>query len=129
MTSEINDEEGQRAIVETFQKLRKDQQNMSAAISSLEAEMREYENVLAVVKTFNPDRKCHQDVAGTLVAISAGDLCQSLEKIAENQKSQIKTLEELMVTKGKEIDDYRKEHNIRFLTAEEAMAMRAANQK
>ncbi|KAK0413258.1 hypothetical protein QR680_006693 [Steinernema hermaphroditum] len=125
--TEANEEEAQRAIVEHFQKLRKQQQQISQLMSSLDADIREYENVLAVIRDFEPERKCYREVSGTLVCFTAAELRPLMEKIVQNQKEQKELKKKELVAKGGEIEEYRKEHNIRFLSQEEALALQRAN--
>uniref|UniRef100_A0A1I8AEI7 Prefoldin subunit 2 n=1 Tax=Steinernema glaseri TaxID=37863 RepID=A0A1I8AEI7_9BILA len=124
---DVNEEEAQRAIVEHFQKLRKQQQQISQVMTSLDADIREYDNVLNVIREFEPERKCYREVSGTLVCFTAAELVPMMEKIVQNQKDQKELKKKELVEKGIEIDGYRKEHNIRFLSQEEALALQRAN--
>ncbi|KAK0406864.1 hypothetical protein QR680_018855 [Steinernema hermaphroditum] len=124
---DVNEEEAQRTVVEHFQKLRKQQQLISQLMSSLDTEIREYENVLTVIKEFEPERKCYREVSGTLICFTAAELVPLMEKIVQTQKEQKQLKRRELVEKGVEIEVYRREHNIRFLSQEEALARQQAN--
>uniref|UniRef100_A0A914WZF2 Prefoldin subunit 2 n=1 Tax=Plectus sambesii TaxID=2011161 RepID=A0A914WZF2_9BILA len=107
-------------IVEGFRKLREEQQLIASKISELEAEKNEHKLVADTLQSINPDRNCYRLIGGVLVERTVQEVLPALTQNAEKLETLIASLNETMVKKGKDINEYREKYNIRFMNEMEA---------
>ncbi|VDD88443.1 unnamed protein product [Enterobius vermicularis] len=101
-------------IVEKFQRMREQQQEIAAQI-----------RVMEVLKEMEPDRKCYRLVGeSTLVQYKVGDVLDILGGSLLNLDKGYDTMQEELVNKGKELNEFREKNNIRLVTEKEALELR-----
>jgi len=101
-------------IVDGFKKLRDDQQMVIAKIGEMEADRNEHRVVAETLATIDVDRKCYRLIGGVLVERTVKEVLPALTENADHLAAVINNLNEHLVKKGREINDYREKHNIRF---------------
>merc|ERR1711970_1604529 len=79
---------------------------------SSKEERGEHELVADSLRKAEPERKAWRLVGGVLTERTVGEVLPALEKQIENLSTVIKTLEEQMDSKAKEITAYREKHQI-----------------
>nr|CAD2192863.1 unnamed protein product [Meloidogyne enterolobii] len=67
-------EKEQQKIIDGYQKLRDQQQNVMNELAKLRVEHREHATVLKTMQTLEPDRKCFRQVGDTLIEFKASEL-------------------------------------------------------
>lgn len=66
------------------------------------------------MKEVEKERKCFRMIGGVLVERTVGEVLPALEQNRDQITRLIENLQSQIVTKGKEINDFREKHNIRF---------------
>ncbi|RMZ93146.1 prefoldin subunit 2 [Brachionus plicatilis] len=113
-TSKKSKEKEQQEIVATFQKLREDQKVIASKSAELQIEQKSHELVIETLKEVEKERKCFRMIGGVLVERTVGEVLPALEQNKEQITRLIDNLQSQIVAKGKEINDFREKHNIRF---------------
>ncbi|PAV90221.1 hypothetical protein WR25_08308 [Diploscapter pachys] len=121
-----SEQDEQKKIVETFQKLRQEQQEIVNEIATFEEERREHSRVLETLNELDPSRKCYKQLADSLVEYTVGDVIPLLQTNLANLTELVRTFNEKLVEKGKELNEHKTKHNIRFLTEKETEELRKA---
>merc|ERR1712002_450807 len=89
-----------------------EQRQLQQKLAELRQERGEHELVAETLKKCEPERKAWRLVGGVLTERTVGEVLPALENQIENLSNVIKTLEEQMETKAKEITAYREKHQI-----------------
>uniref|UniRef100_A0A0M3IA32 Prefoldin subunit 2 n=1 Tax=Ascaris lumbricoides TaxID=6252 RepID=A0A0M3IA32_ASCLU len=121
INKELNE---QQEIVEHFQKLREQQQDIAAEITKVDDESREHRRVIDMLKKLPDNKKCYRLIGGTLVEYEVKDVLPTLSDNVKNLEVVMTKLNEQLVAKGKEVNDYKEKHNIRFINEKEVSEMR-----
>merc|ERR1711872_255012 len=100
-------------IVQKFQQLRNEQRSLMAKISELEQELNEHKVVIDTLEEVSPDRKCFRMVGGVLVERTVSEVLPALTNNRDQLTKVIESLNEKLVSKGKELNEYREKHGIR----------------
>uniref|UniRef100_A0A915NL06 Prefoldin subunit 2 n=2 Tax=Meloidogyne TaxID=189290 RepID=A0A915NL06_9BILA len=116
-------EKEQQKIIDGYQKLRDQQQNVMNELAKLRVEHREHATVLKTMQTLEPDRKCFRQVGDTLIEFKAAELVIILAETMKKFKERMDELEQQMVKHGQELNAYKDKHNIRLLSNKEAMEL------
>ncbi|XP_076457479.1 prefoldin subunit 2-like [Babylonia areolata] len=116
----------QEQIVAGFQELRQQQRNIASRIAEVEMDMKEHELVIETLKEVAPDRRCYRMVGGVLVERTVGDVLPTLTTNKEQMSQFVETMGKQLESKGKEINAYREENNIRIRGEEDPKAEAAA---
>ncbi|ELU14974.1 hypothetical protein CAPTEDRAFT_167007 [Capitella teleta] len=104
----------QEQIIQGFNDLRNQQKQLINKISELEMERKEHDLVMETLKDVEPDRKCFRMVGGVLVERSAKEVLPALKTHYESLGKVLETLNTQMVTKGREVNEYKEKHNLRI---------------
>merc|ERR1712170_116596 len=99
-------------IVQGFQQLCQMQRQLHQKLAEIKQERGEHELVADSLRKAEPERKAWRLVGGVLTERTVGEVLPALENQIENLSTVIKTLEEQMDTKAKEITAYREKHQI-----------------
>merc|ERR1712193_547829 len=99
-------------IVQGFQQLCQMQRQLHQKLAEIKQERGEHELVADSLRKAEPERKAWRLVGGVLTERTVGEVLPALEKQIENLSTVIKTLEEQMDSKAKEITAYREKHQI-----------------
>merc|ERR1712242_150407 len=98
-------------IVQGFQQMCQMQRQLHQKLAEIKQE-REHELVADSLRKAEPERKAWRLVGGVLTERTVGEVLPALEKQIENLSTVIKTLDEQMEAKAKEITAYREKHQI-----------------
>lgn len=99
-------------IYSEFQVLRTEQRIMVTKLSEMEAELNEHKIVLETLKTIDPQRKCYRMVGGILCELTVAEVMPTLCLNREKLTKVIETLNEQLIKKGVEINEYKEKHKI-----------------
>ncbi|XP_045587556.1 prefoldin subunit 2 [Procambarus clarkii] len=101
-------------IVQKFQQMRNEQRSLMAKISELEQDLNEHKIVIETLQDVSPDRKCFRMVGGVLVERTVMEVLPALLNNKEQLTKVIDSLNSKLVSKGKEVNEYRAKHNIKI---------------
>lgn len=101
-------------ILNGFQVLRGEQRQFTSKLSELEQDLSEHKMVIETLKNVNNDRKCYRMVGGVLTERTVKDVLPVLESNQIKLAEVIEKLNETIMKKGVEINEYREKYNIRF---------------
>ncbi|KAK4309281.1 hypothetical protein Pmani_019093 [Petrolisthes manimaculis] len=101
-------------IVQKFQQLRNEQRSLMAKISELEQDLNEHKIVIETLQDVSPERKCFRMVGGVLVERTVTEILPALVNNKEQLTKVIDSLNVKLVSKGKEVNEYRAKHNIKI---------------
>ncbi|RXG53876.1 Prefoldin subunit 2 [Armadillidium vulgare] len=125
----------QQEIVQNFQQMRNEQRSLMGKISELEQDLNETQirGILAfilrhrriiglsylrvVIETLeevSPKRKCFRMIGGVLVEKTVEEILPALVHNRNQLSKLIENLNEKLVAKGKEINEFREKHGIRI---------------
>merc|ERR1712157_120583 len=99
-------------IVQGFQQMCQMQRQLHQKLAEIKQERGEHELVADSLRKAEPERKAWRLVGGVLTERTVGEVLPALENQIENLSTVIKTLEEQMDTKAKEITAYWEKHQI-----------------
>ncbi|XP_070534938.1 prefoldin subunit 2-like [Ptychodera flava] len=129
MAAEVSEKSGksnkpltQEQIIGGFNMLRQEQRQMATKIAELETEQNEHKAVVETLKEVDGDRRCFRLIGGVLVERTVKEILPALELNRQKIGELIETVNEQLVKKAKEINDYREKYNIKIrseLPAEE----------
>merc|ERR1711874_286157 len=92
---------------------RNEQRSLMAKISELEQDLNEHKIVIETLQDVSPDRKCFRMVGGVLVERTVSEVLPALTNNRDQLTKVIESLNEKLVAKGKELNEYREKHGIR----------------
>lgn len=85
-----------------------------AKISELEQDLNEHKIVIETLQDVSPDRKCFRMVGGVLVERTVNEVLPALTNNRDQLTKVIDSLNEKLVSKGKEVNEYKEKHGIRI---------------
>ncbi|KAG7161555.1 prefoldin subunit 2-like [Homarus americanus] len=101
-------------IVQKFQQMRNEQRSLMAKITELEQDLNEHKIVIETLQDVSPDRKCFRMVGGVLVERTVMEVLPALQNNKEQLTKVIDSLNSKLVSKGKEVNEFRAKHNIKI---------------
>ncbi|PPQ78213.1 hypothetical protein CVT25_015532 [Psilocybe cyanescens] len=113
-TPALSDQE----IQQTYVRLQNELQALARKIGELESEADEHRRVLVLVTldealAEDPDRKCFRLIGGVLVERTVKDVSPALKTNRDGIRKVMSTLAEQYKTKEKDLDEFKREYNIR----------------
>ncbi|KHN74486.1 Prefoldin subunit 2 [Toxocara canis] len=114
----------QQEVVEHFQKLREQQQDIANEIAKVNDERREHKRVTEMLKKMPNDKRCYRLVGDTLVEYQVKDVIPMLDTNIKNLEGLETKLNEQLVAKGKEVNEYKEKNHIRFVNEKEFYEIR-----
>ncbi|KAI6661612.1 Prefoldin subunit 2 [Oopsacas minuta] len=100
-------------IVQHFQKLRSEQRSIAVKISEIEVDQNEHKLVIETLKELDPERKCFRMVGGVLVERDVVSVLPGLCVNYDKMGLILIKLNEQLLAKGKEINAYKDEYQIK----------------
>ncbi|KAF8843089.1 Prefoldin beta-like protein [Paxillus ammoniavirescens] len=103
-------------IQQTYSRFQNDLQTLAGKIGELEQEAEEHTLVLSTLNEAlaeEPDRKCFRLIGGVLVERTVKDVVPALQTNRDGIKKVVATLTEQIKTKEQELDNFKRENNIR----------------
>ncbi|KAK5650396.1 hypothetical protein RI129_001425 [Pyrocoelia pectoralis] len=97
-----------------FQQLRGEQRSLASKLSEFEMELNEHRLVIETLKNADPNRKCYRMIGGILVEKQVKDVEPVLRTNRDRLTELIEKVNEQLVKKGTEINEYRERYNIRI---------------
>uniref|UniRef100_A0A915KFU7 Prefoldin subunit 2 n=1 Tax=Romanomermis culicivorax TaxID=13658 RepID=A0A915KFU7_ROMCU len=101
-------------VVDGFRKLREEQRQMANKITEFEQEKSEHKLVSETLEGLDGERKCYRLISGVLIERTVKEVLPALKRNMDHLGKLIESLNEQVVEKGKEINDYREKYNIRI---------------
>ncbi|XP_037802216.1 prefoldin subunit 2-like [Penaeus monodon] len=101
-------------IVQKFQQMRNEQRSLMAKITELEQDLNEHKVVIETLTEVSPERKCFRMVGGVLVERTVAEILPALTNNRDQLTKVIESLNDKLVAKGKEVNEYREKHGIRI---------------
>ncbi|KAF5295962.1 hypothetical protein FQA39_LY12734 [Lamprigera yunnana] len=97
-----------------FQQLRGEQRGLASKLSEFEMELNEHRLVIETLKNADPNRKCYRMIGGILVEKQVKDVKPILVTNKDRLAELIVKVNEQLIKKGTEINEYRERYNIRI---------------
>lgn len=110
----------QQAIIQTFQQMRNEQRTLINKIAELETELIEHKAVLTKLSEVAPDRKCFRVIGGVLVQRTVAEVAPAVTENRDKLDSLLNNLNETLVKKGKELNEYKEKHDLHVRGEKEA---------
>ncbi|XP_042878335.1 prefoldin subunit 2-like [Penaeus japonicus] len=107
-------------IVQKFQQMRNEQRSLMAKITELEQDLNEHKVVIETLTEVSPERKCFRMVGGVLVERTVAEILPALTNNRDQLTKVIESLNDKLVAKGKEVNEYREKHGIRIRGQDDA---------
>ncbi|KAK9502238.1 hypothetical protein O3M35_011046 [Rhynocoris fuscipes] len=101
-------------IYNGFQMLRNEQRNLASKLSEVEMDLSEHKMVLETLKDLDGDRKCYRLIGGILCEKTVKEVIPSLTINRDKLTGLAETLNEQVMKKGTEINEYKEKYNIRI---------------
>jgi len=110
----------QEQVVAGFQELRQQQRTMANRIGEIEMDIKEHALVIETLKEIAPERRCYRMVGGVLVERTVAEVLPTLSTNKQQMTQFVGNMTKQLESKGKEINAYREEYNIKIRGEEEA---------
>ncbi|XP_065298072.1 prefoldin subunit 2 isoform X2 [Dermacentor albipictus] len=117
---EIKRQAQEQGVVDGFNQLRQEQRALTAKLIELEMELNEHNLVAEALQKVDGDRRCYRMVGGVLVERTVKDILPAVERNKENISKSVELLNEKIVQKGQEVNEYREKHNIQIRVSSNA---------
>ncbi|XP_034171738.1 prefoldin 2 [Osmia lignaria lignaria] len=101
-------------ILSEFQMLRNEQRTMANKLSEMEMELNEHKIVIDTIKNIDPKRKCYRMTGGVLCERTVEDVMPALVTNKEQLTKVIDALNDQLMKKGVEINEFKEKHNIKI---------------
>uniref|UniRef100_A0A131XF87 Putative molecular chaperone prefoldin subunit 2 n=1 Tax=Hyalomma excavatum TaxID=257692 RepID=A0A131XF87_9ACAR len=110
----------EQSVVDGFHLLRQEQRALTAKLVELEMELNEHNLVAEALQKVDGDRRCYRMVGGVLVERTVKDILPAVERNRENISKSVELLNEKILQKGQEVNEYREKHNIQIRVSSNA---------
>uniref|UniRef100_G3MRN7 Prefoldin subunit 2 n=1 Tax=Amblyomma maculatum TaxID=34609 RepID=G3MRN7_AMBMU len=104
----------EQSVVDGFNQLRQEQRALTAKLVELEMELNEHNLVAEALQKVDADRRCYRMVGGVLVERTVKDILPAVERNRENLSKSVDLINDKIVQKGQELNEYREKHNIQI---------------
>ncbi|XP_071588849.1 prefoldin subunit 2 [Heliangelus exortis] len=101
-------------VVSRFNRLRQEQRGLASKAAELELELNEHGLVIETLREVDPSRKCFRMVGGILVERTVREVLPALEGNKEQISRILESLSQQLRAKGRELNEFREQHNIRL---------------
>lgn len=115
----------EQSIVDGFNQLRQEQRALTAQLIQLEMDLNEHNLVSEALQKVDGDRRCYRMVGGVLVERTVRDILPAVERNKENLSKSVDAMNEKIVKKGQEVNEYREKHNIQIRTSSSARSQQS----
>mmetsp|Transcript_48184 Transcript_48184/g.92109 ORF Transcript_48184/g.92109 Transcript_48184/m.92109 type:complete len:137 (-) Transcript_48184:451-861(-) len=103
----------EQQIVQHFQNMRQELQQLWSKIGELEMERQEHVLVLNAISPLEPSRKCFRLIGGILVERTVGEVLPAVQRNRDGIQQVVGKLTEQMDLKKKELAEFQAKFNIR----------------
>ncbi|XP_064899254.1 prefoldin subunit 2 [Columba livia] len=107
-------------VVARFNRLRQEQRGLASKAAELELELNEHSLVIETLREVDPTRRCYRMVGGILVERTVKEVLPALEANKEQINKLLESLSQQLQAKGRELNEFREQHNVRLLGEEDA---------
>ncbi|TFJ87741.1 hypothetical protein NSK_001091 [Nannochloropsis salina CCMP1776] len=111
------------SIIQTFQNLQGECQQMTTKLQELEMELSEHELVIQQLTPLEPSRKAYRLLGGVLMERTVGEVLPVLSEFASKLRTYIPQLDVALAKKQKQTREWRDKYNIRAQSAKEIEAL------
>lgn len=102
----------EKEIIDAYNHKRREQQNYMQRIAELEGEIHEHNLVYDQLKELDDARRAHRLVGGALIEKTVGQVRPEIQENLNKFNTMIKMLQEQLVRKEKETEDFMTEYKI-----------------
>eukprot|EP00695_Tsukubamonas_globosa_P003025 TRINITY_DN436_c0_g1_i1.p2 TRINITY_DN436_c0_g1~~TRINITY_DN436_c0_g1_i1.p2 ORF type:complete len:132 (-),score=64.20 TRINITY_DN436_c0_g1_i1:54-404(-) len=111
-SSELTNEQ---EVLQVFNRLRQDIQNLSTKIGELEVERSEHNLVIETITPLEPARTCYRLVGGTLVQRTVGEVLPAVQKNRDNLSEVLEQLTKSITEKESELAAFTAKYKIKIV--------------
>merc|ERR1712159_885131 len=105
-------QEVESAIIQQFQKLKNEKNELSSKMAEIKMDKNEHEMCIKTMAPFDADRKCWRLVGGVLVERTVGEVLPAIKENVTNMEGLIEQLDKKHDEKEEEILAFMKKYNI-----------------
>ncbi|PSN35961.1 Prefoldin subunit 2 [Blattella germanica] len=109
-------------IFNGFQALRGEQRHMANKLSEMELELHEHKIVIDTLEKVDGDRKCFKMIGGVLCERTVKEVLPMLISNRDQLGKFIESLNEQLIKKGQEVNEYKEKFNIKIRGQDEHSA-------
>eukprot|EP00297_Palpitomonas_bilix_P014888 CAMPEP_0113873950 /NCGR_PEP_ID=MMETSP0780_2-20120614/4059_1 /TAXON_ID=652834 /ORGANISM="Palpitomonas bilix" /LENGTH=129 /DNA_ID=CAMNT_0000859661 /DNA_START=46 /DNA_END=435 /DNA_ORIENTATION=+ /assembly_acc=CAM_ASM_000599 len=109
----------QQQVIQKFNQLRNETNNLRQKLAELESDAREHELVLNTIKPLDGDRKAYRLVGGVLVERTVAEVLPAVETNKKGLDEVMGKLQQALAAKEKELNDHIAEYKITVKTGAE----------
>jgi len=109
----LSENEAQQ-ILQTFHQMRNEQKSLINKIAELEQDLTEHKAVLGKLTEVAGDRRCFRVIGGVLVERTVAEVLPAVSNNKEELEKLMVKLKDVLVKKGKEINDFKEKHDVKI---------------
>ncbi|CAN7980006.1 unnamed protein product [Ixodes pacificus] len=126
---EMKRQSQEQGIVDGFNQLRQEQRSLTAKLVELEMDLNEHNLVAEALQKVDGDRRCYRMVGGVLVERTVKDILPAVMQNKDNIAKSVEALNDRIVKKGQEVNEYREKHNIQIRVSSNAASKPQSSDK
>ncbi|CAN7982894.1 unnamed protein product [Ixodes hexagonus] len=126
---DIKRQSQEQSIVDGFNQLRQEQRSLTAKLVELEMDLNEHNLVAEALQNVDGDRRCYRMVGGVLVERTVKDILPAVMQNKNNIAKSVEALNDKIVKKGQEVNEYREKHNIQIRVSSNPAAKPQTSEK
>ncbi|XP_064471376.1 prefoldin subunit 2-like [Ornithodoros turicata] len=111
---EIKRQAQEQNIIDGFNQLRQEQRSLTAKLIELEMDLNEHTLVADALQKVDGDRRCYRMIGDVLVERTVKEILPAVVSNKEKMAKAVEGLNQKIVAKGQELNEYREKHNIQI---------------